>query len=82
MKIISIILISIALLFSGCSSITSLFKKKEEVVLANPNNVYRFTENTELSVFVQDPQDGHWYKPTYKVLIPVGYYIGSGIEDE
>ena len=81
MKIIPIILISIALLFSGCSSITSLFKN-EEVILANPNNDYRFSENTELSVFVQDPKDGHWYKPNYKVLIPVGYYIGSGIEDE
>lgn len=81
MRLFYIFIIIASLFFSGCSAITSLFKSND-VRIANPNNVYRFAENTELKVFVQNPKDGTWYELSYKVLVPVGYYIGSGIEDE
>lgn len=55
-------------------------KSAKDYVLANPNNVYRFSENTVLKVMVQDKDSGEWKEGSKKVMIPIGYYIGSGIE--
>ena len=48
--------------------------------MANPNNVYRFSENTSLNVLIQDVKTGEWKTYDKKILFPVGWYIGSGIE--
>ena len=47
--------------------------------VANPNNVYRFYENTPVKVMIQK-EDGTWVKAERKIMVPMGYYIGSGIE--
>lgn len=65
-----------SLLFCGC--LTNV--KNGECRLANPNNVYRFPEDVVMRVLVQDESTGVWYEPKYKIRIPVGYYIGSGLE--
>lgn len=63
--------VSVSALFCGCVS--------ENYPVANPNNVYRLSENTPLSVLIQK-EDGSWVKARGKIVIPMGYYIGSGIE--
>lgn len=72
------ILFSMATLSLGCVSGRNTIG--DGTVMANPNNVYRFSENTTLSVLVQDTKTGEWKKYDKKVLFPIGWYIGSGLE--
>lgn len=65
----------------GCMTSKNVFGKDSNVVLARPDNVYRFAENTVISVMVQDTKTGEWKVYDKKVLIPIGYYVGSGIDD-
>ena len=74
-KILALFILSICIF--GCNTT----KIGKNYVIANPNNVYRFSENTVLNVLIQDETTGEWINSSKKVLIPVGYYIGSGLEE-
>ena len=74
----------LALVFCGC---IMLPREKlpdstdvDVVLRANPDNVYRTAEDIMLKrVKVQD-KSGKWVDSKYPIIIPSGYYIGSGIE--
>lgn len=72
------IMLSISFLLLGCTSGRNPIGNG--TVMANPNNVYRFSENTSLNVLIQDVKTGEWKTYDKKILFPVGWYIGSGIE--
>lgn len=49
------------------------------VLVANQQNVYRTATNIVIKALVQDEKSGEWVDAKYPVLIPAGYYIGSGL---
>ncbi len=50
-----------------------------QVLIANPQNVYRTSTNIVIKALVQDDKSGKWVEAKHPVLIPAGYYIGSGM---
>ena len=85
MRLIAAIVVS-ALFVEGCFSFNLGGKngktdtaKTEEVLVANPFNVYRTSKDVVLEVLVQD-KDGKWVKSERRVMIPAMWYIGSGLE--
>jgi len=81
LKVAVAIIAILSMMVCGCKTAENVFGNDSNVVLANPNNVYRFAENTVIKVLVQDTKTGEWKSYDKKVLIPVGYYVGSGIDD-
>jgi hypothetical protein len=80
------ILLSIIMILSlcGCFSI-KLFDKPQspapkpiQVLVANPNNVYRNATNIVIDAMVLN-EKGEWVKDNRKILIPAMWYIGSGV---
>ncbi len=50
-----------------------------KVLVANPQNVYRTATNVTIRALVQDEKSGKWVEAECPVLIPAGYYVGSGL---
>lgn len=70
-----------ALLFCGCIVIRpgSDSSVPKDVLVANSQNVYRTATNVVIKALVQDEKTAKWVEAEKPVLIPAGYYIGSGL---
>jgi hypothetical protein len=72
--------IVISVIFCGCIIIKKdSSNSNEKFLIASPQNVYRTSTNIVIKALVQDEKTGNWVEAKYPVLIPSGYYIGSGL---
>ena len=74
-------LVAVAVVACGCIVIGPKGGSEfpPQVLIANPQNVYRTSTNIVVRALVQDEKSGKWVEAKHPVLIPAGYYIGSGM---